>query len=155
MPQLDDAPEGTSREMDPEVKAAWVAALRSGEYIQGKGALARMDGDVTRYCCLGVLCEVALKSGLTLDTATGEARLNGFDQPLSPVKRYDGDFSLTPERVAKWAGLPVANPEVKIVDPDDGPVSMPVASLNDGESTNRSIRPHSFKEIADLIEAQL
>ena len=38
----------------PELKAAWVKALRSGEYRQGKGWLRR-DGT---HCCLGVLCEI-------------------------------------------------------------------------------------------------
>lgn len=34
----------------------WVAALRSGDYEQGTGALCR-DG---KYCCLGVLARAAL-----------------------------------------------------------------------------------------------
>lgn len=33
----------------------WVAALRSGKYIQGGGALKTKRD---RYCCLGVLCDV-------------------------------------------------------------------------------------------------
>jgi len=37
--------------LDPELKAQWVGALRSGRYTQGKYRLER-DG---RYCCLGVL----------------------------------------------------------------------------------------------------
>lgn len=42
--------------MDPEIKAKWIAALRSGEYKQGTG---RLYDDLTgRFCCLGVLCEV-------------------------------------------------------------------------------------------------
>lgn len=40
--------------LNPEVKAKWVAALRSGKYVQGTGRLCR-DG---KYCCLGVLCDV-------------------------------------------------------------------------------------------------
>ena len=32
----------------------WVAALRSGEFEQAKGALK----DATGYCCLGVACEL-------------------------------------------------------------------------------------------------
>ena len=40
--------------MDTELKKKWVAALRSGQYQQGKGYLKK-DG---RYCCLGVLCSV-------------------------------------------------------------------------------------------------
>jgi hypothetical protein len=38
--------------MDPELKARWIAVLRSGEYSQGTGKLKSKDG----YCCLGVLC---------------------------------------------------------------------------------------------------
>lgn len=33
----------------------WLAALRSGEYKQGRGVL-KEDG---RFCCLGVLCDLA------------------------------------------------------------------------------------------------
>lgn len=40
--------------MDKRLRDEWVAALRSGEYKQGKGLLK--DGD--KYCCLGVLCVI-------------------------------------------------------------------------------------------------
>lgn len=40
--------------MDPQAKAEWIAALRSGDYAQGEGSL-RYGGD---YCCLGVLCDL-------------------------------------------------------------------------------------------------
>ena len=41
--------------MNPELKAKWVEALRSGKYTQARGALHRKDGS---YCCLGVLCSL-------------------------------------------------------------------------------------------------
>ncbi len=41
--------------MDPNIKAKWVEALRSGEYKQGIGLLRDCDGG---FCCLGVLCHV-------------------------------------------------------------------------------------------------
>lgn len=46
--------------MDPELKAKWVAALRSGEYKQTGGHLRYCDlnGNPKGYCCLGVLCDV-------------------------------------------------------------------------------------------------
>lgn len=47
-----------SEKMDPELKAKWVAALRSGEYKQGTGRLRKPTADGQRFCCLGVLCEV-------------------------------------------------------------------------------------------------
>lgn len=37
-----------------ERRERWIAALRSGDYERGHGALKR-DG---KYCCLGVACEV-------------------------------------------------------------------------------------------------
>jgi hypothetical protein len=40
--------------VDPELKSKWIAALRSGEYKQGKGYLR--DGDT--WCCLGVLATI-------------------------------------------------------------------------------------------------
>jgi hypothetical protein len=41
--------------MDPEVKAVWTAALRSGKYQQGSGALRCIDD---RFCVLGVLADL-------------------------------------------------------------------------------------------------
>jgi hypothetical protein len=40
--------------MKEDVKDKWVAALRSGNYKQTRGALKKDGG----HCCLGVLCEV-------------------------------------------------------------------------------------------------
>ena len=41
--------------MKPHWKKKWLAALRSGEYKQGKGALRRRSKGMDRHCCLGVL----------------------------------------------------------------------------------------------------
>jgi hypothetical protein len=43
--------------LNEELKAKWIAALRSGEYTQIKGVLRGANGE--GHCCLGVLCEVA------------------------------------------------------------------------------------------------
>lgn len=45
--------------MNEELKARWVAALRSGKYRQGRGSLvsASVLGQLS-YCCLGVACEI-------------------------------------------------------------------------------------------------
>ena len=40
--------------MNPELKAKWVAALRSGKYEQARCQLS----DGVGFCCLGVLCEL-------------------------------------------------------------------------------------------------
>jgi hypothetical protein len=44
-----------TQKMNPEIKAKWVAALRSGRYEQGQHRLKSETGE---YCCLGVLCSV-------------------------------------------------------------------------------------------------
>jgi len=61
--------------MNPEWKAKWLAALRSGEFKQGNGYLNRDGG----FCCLGVLCELVAREGQTTkhvdeDGATHYAR---------------------------------------------------------------------------------
>ena len=42
--------------MKKDVMEKWVAALRSGEYKQGRGWLISKENE---YCCLGVLCEIS------------------------------------------------------------------------------------------------
>ena len=37
---------------------AWIAALRSGEYTQGHGALSVNN----KFCCLGVACDLYIKA---------------------------------------------------------------------------------------------
>lgn len=52
--------------MTPELKDAWLEALRSGKYTQGKYQLkAEPRQGKYAHCCLGVLCEVA---GLKADS---------------------------------------------------------------------------------------
>ena len=41
--------------MNPTFKAKWVAALRSGEYKQGKYVLRDQENN---FCCLGVLMDI-------------------------------------------------------------------------------------------------
>lgn len=45
--------------MNPELKAAWLTALRSGEYKQGHNLLRRDKNNTTVICCLGVLCDIS------------------------------------------------------------------------------------------------
>ena len=42
------------KKMDPELKAKWLKALRSGDYQQSKFTLR----DARGHCCLGVLCDI-------------------------------------------------------------------------------------------------
>lgn len=55
--------------MNPEIKAQWLAALRSGNYIQGKYYLQSFDvtGEQHTFCCLGVLCDIMGKENWKQD----------------------------------------------------------------------------------------
>lgn len=117
------------KKMNPEVKAKWVAALRSGEYQQGTGALKSDD----KYCCLGVLCDIFAKE-------TGKDWTALKD---SPVMEFDGATGLPPNAVSEWAGLQTMNPIVL-----EGTIATTLSNMNDGLGA-------SFQTIARLIEEQL
>lgn len=122
--------------MKPEVKEKWVAALRSGEHEQGTAGALNESGQL---CCLGVLCEVAVKAGL---------EVNVWDDGRN--KMYDGQVAFLPISVTNWAGVDQLGRLPKSVPlPLEG--SRPTNSLpvlNDSGS-------FSFAQIADIIEEQL
>lgn len=120
--------------MNEQVKAKWVAALRSGEFQQGKHALRSNEG----YCCLGVLCELHRREfgGNWLQRAGG-----GWF--------YLDRSSFLPAEVLEWAGLEHSWPKVEI----DGDTAS-LDSHNDG-SSGYNTRRKSFEEIAKAIEEQL
>lgn len=115
--------------MNPEIKAKWIAALKSGEYEQGRGGLAlqAVCGDV-RYCCLGVLCDLAAKEGVVNAEWSGR---EGW---------YDGNTSYPPSSVALWAGLETSNARIPSL-------GLSLAELNDSGA--------SFSSVARIIEEHL
>lgn len=117
--------------MNEEVKAKWLEALRSGEYKQGTGTLR--DGE-DNFCCLGVLCDVAIKNGVELAVAHREDDSDDWN--------YDGNSWYLPYRVKEWADLAHDNPEVDKVG------YFRLADLNDEAGL-------TFAQIADVIEEQL
>jgi hypothetical protein len=55
-----------------EIRDAWVKALRSGDYAQGKQLLHYVtEHEVERFCCLGVLSDLAFKSGIVTKESFG------------------------------------------------------------------------------------
>jgi hypothetical protein len=139
-----------------DIKAQWVAALRSGEFEQGKTALKTNEGS---YCCLGVLCELAVREGVAVAVPSigkdneFSAHSNNYFGP-GPDWDSDGmESGLLPEVVQKWAGLLDSNPNVRHQLPQDDQVPglneiSCLADLND----NRNL---SFEQIAAIIEEQL
>ena len=62
--------------LDPELKAKWLAALRSDEYKQGKYCL-NIEGE---FCCLGVLCDIA-KDEIGYEWVPGDVSLKNYFAP--------------------------------------------------------------------------
>jgi len=91
--------------MDKRIKALWIEALESGEYKQSTGSLRYTpeDSGEPKFCCLGVLCEVAIKDGLDIE----------FDPE---GETYDGCSAFLPEKVQHWAGLEDEGGYVRSVD---------------------------------------
>lgn len=132
--------------MNPEVKAKWLEALRSGEYKQGREYLRRGN----YYCCLGVLCDIAVKEGVISENRDG-GRLSvstfGVFGP-NQVEGWAVSETSLPQAVVEWAELSDGSPEVFYeVYEDEGPKSMELVVLNDDERL-------TFDQIAPLIEGQ-
>lgn len=117
-------------EMNPEIRAQWCAALRSGEYQQARDTLRTSSGDA--YCCLGVLTDLYVKAG------NKERVITGDDEDAYTDYVWDDD--LLSERVRKWAGLAECNPLLI----EGSTVDGHAATLNDNGTT--------FREIAQLID---
>lgn len=135
--------------MLPEIKAQWVAALRSGEFLRGQGYLTRVNADGSEQdCCLGVLCKLAIKAGIPVEVVNE-----------ATWKLYDGEAATPSLAVSAWAMGAVSdslhyvgvsfNPMVEY----DGN-RFSVAELNDG-AFDESGKGLDFNQIADLIDAQL
>jgi len=113
--------------VNPEIKAKWVAALRSGDYKQGHFQLRKNN----EFCCLGVLCN-----------------LHAIAHPEIAAKETDprsymGCDGFLPAAVTKWAGRDTGSEKITI----DGHEAQLV--------THNDTFKHTFDQIADAIEEQL
>lgn len=81
--------------MDKAIKGKWIAALRSGKYPQGQGALNRNGS----FCCLGVLCDV-------VEPESWQPRDGGYDG-LEPPDVDPNAF--LPKRIYEAVDLPKAS----------------------------------------------
>lgn len=88
--------------MKPEIKKLWIDALLSGEYQQGTGYLCQMTGDGPMFCCLGVLTDLAIKSGVNISITTKDDRGND-------IVVYGDSFETLPSEVMEWSGLDTPN----------------------------------------------
>lgn len=141
-----------------EVIEKWAALLESGEFSQARNALSRVSApeeDVPTdpanrtvgHCCLGVLCELAVREGIIGRPEQYGDSLSANGVALS----YAGAESFLPMKVVEWAGLASHNPRVYLSEEfGDGDVHTEqhtLADLND-------IQVMSFKEIARVVREQ-
>lgn len=128
--------------MNSQVKEKWIAALRSGEYEQGKNKLRGSEG----FCCLGVLCDLYSQEPFTQGW-----KFNGeYEKSPLPMDYwyFDGESEFLPKSVMEWAGLKTNCPEVAVEDDDAGEsIYDSIANLNDGG--------YNFIALSNIIEEQL
>lgn len=131
--------------MDAGIKTQWLEALRSGEYQQGRGELATMDANGKKtHCCLGVLCELAVKAGIVQKT-------DGTWNEGSLSFLFDNSNAVLPTLVKNWAGLLDHNPGIVGIQTPRGYKEFSLAELNDG-SKPYELEPYNFTQIANIIE---
>jgi hypothetical protein len=131
--------------MNQDIKKRWVEALRSGLYTQGREALCRIDDNGNRtWCCLGVLTDLARQEGIIFE---GDPEPDVESLPYRNPQGFPVSRNYLSRDVVLWSGITgvdsFANPVVQL--PNGG--TLPLAALNDSGV--------SFREIANLIEAQL
>ena len=115
--------------MDQRIKGLWLTALRSGDYEQARGYLhLAPKGGKDSFCCLGVLCEVAIADGVDLEKVNHEG-----------ITWYDGCFGGLPLAVRRWA-------EMSELMGGNTSRGEDLSELND--------RGVSFTEIANIIEEE-
>lgn len=124
--------------MNPEIGERWVAALLSKKYPQGRDVLRTQKSE---YCCLGVLCDLAVEDGLARWEQVPGSDENGWWKIVSLQNSDEQAINYLPEFIREWAGLEYSNP------PIDHQVRGTLAGLNDASA--------SFQEIAGIIKEQL
>ena len=113
-----------------------VAALRSGDYKQGCGALLSID---TKFCCLGVACDI---SGVGRWQSQKPSPENGWDN--TPKFLYFKDYAVMPEEVMEYYGFTTS---LGLFTEPGTRHSTTLACLNDEDKL-------SFDEIANIIESE-
>lgn len=124
--------------MKEDIKNTWVNALRSGKYKQGKNLLKLETNGQYNYCCLGVLCELAVENKII-----EESSIKHFLFPSPGGSHYfENGKSYLEDKVLEWSGISTNNGKF---DTDKNGLPITLAKLNDDEG-------YTFEEIANVIE---
>lgn len=112
--------------MNKKIMQKWVKALRSGTYAQATDTLVTNDD---RFCCLGVLCNLAAEDG--------QGEWVPRDNTWAFQAKYTSDTSALPDDIKYWADMGSNDGTLK-------DFHKSLAEMNDAGKT--------FLEIADIIE---
>jgi len=131
--------------VNPELKAKWVKALRSGRYRQTDGTLRvkpgpSLDGDNKEYktygyCCLGVLCTVSRLGKWIGDHEDTYSINHGNVKFQGDLLIYSGKRDPKDTAAQELFGLGAKDISI-------------LTTMND-------VNKASFKEIADYVETNL
>lgn len=116
-----------------KIRREWIKALRSGKYKQTRGTLHSTKRNRDSFCCLGVLCDLALKKGVLKPTDI-VVSYNEY--------HYLGRNGVLPKAVQDWAGLQTEDGEYK-----GKKGSRDLTTDNDTAKRN-------FSKIADILESE-
>jgi hypothetical protein len=142
--------------MKADIAKRWADALESGKYDQGRSCLERRSAqpsDDDGFCCLGVLCALAVEDGVAERKLVQGSIF--FGSPAEHENRTYGT-SFPPESVLEWAGLGNENPVFDVDIPETCEIkdcgghstsSAAAAELNDDKG-------FTFEQIAALIREQ-
>lgn len=132
--------------MNEDIRNEWIEALTSGEYEQGQKQLRTNDNT---YCCLGVLCDLAVKKGI----AQWGKREGNSDWAVAPIDEEietasDFGFGLLPRFIMAWSGITSDDGALSLDDGFNGPSRVSLTELND-------VRKYNFNKIAEIIKEKL
>ena len=119
--------------MKKEIADKWVAALRSGKYSQGRHLLKQVAEEGTiSYCCLGVLCELAIEDGLDVS-----------QQFFNGDYSFESNSAMLSQKVMLWADMKTMSGMYSAFESDGNRRMYDLSGDND--------EGMSFAEIADII----
>lgn len=126
--------------MNPQVKEMWIKALQTGQYAQATGKLHAIEDGQAGFCCLGVLCDLAVREGVINPPKVD-------DTHYDTIMYYGQEeaHELLPYEVMTWAELDSDNGNFE-QSWDDTIVKTitSLVDLNDGGKT--------FMELAEYIK---
>lgn len=109
----------------------WVAALRSGKYVQASGSLRKDDG----YCCLGVACDLSGQGEWQKEPWSSGSTYKAW--------HFDHESTMLPDAVMDWLGMR----------DERGSYTKNGETVAHSSLSMANDTGYTFEQIADLIEA--